>query len=99
MSFKKDLNLQRSDIIIIGDYKYLIYSLKKENVELLPISDILNGEDISVIPKILACYASLEEHSKVDRFELFCLMDQNNPLIKIALENFLKDEETRSWKN
>lgn len=99
MSFKKDLKLQRSDIIIIENYKYLIYSLNKDNVELLPIDAILNGEDIPVVPRIIMDYSHLEQHSKVDRFELFCLMDQNNPLIKIALENFLKDEETRSRKN
>ena len=68
-------------------------------VELLPINAILDGEELSIIPKIIVSYASLKTHRKVDRFEVFCLFNQNNPLVKTALENFFLKQATSEFQN
>lgn len=99
MSSKKDVDLQSSDIILLGNQKYIVYSLKKDIIELLPITLLLDGENPDIIPKIIIPYASLEKYSKIDKYELFCLINQNSPLIKEVVENYLKNETQRSWKD
>lgn len=99
MSLKKDLNLHCADIVMVQGYKYLIYALARNHAVVLPIDNILKGKEMKVIPKIEMDYTSLQEHVKIDQFELFCLLNQTNPLIKKTLEQFLDNEKQRNWEN
>jgi hypothetical protein len=86
--------LKRSDIIKIGNNKYLIFSIEKDELEVLPIDHLLElDEPADVIPKMKISYSSLTDYEKVNKTEILYLINQKNPLIKRALKNFFKDEE------
>jgi len=86
--------LKRSDIIKVGNHKYLIFSKEKDGLEVLPIDLLFElDEPVDVIPKMKISYDSLTNYQKTDKNEIFYLINQKNPLIKRALKNFFKDEE------
>ncbi len=90
-------SLKKTDLIKIGDYKYLIYKCRKDSFEILPIDKMLNGSDAisDFIPKISICKDILINYEKLDSFEILCLLNQSNPLVKEMLELFLDRESKK----
>jgi len=85
-------NLKKSDIIIIGKYKYLIYKITKKMVDLLPIDELFEEEgSVELIPKLSVATESIDNYTKLDSYEILCLLNQTNPLIVESLEYFLEN--------
>jgi len=86
--------LNKLDIILINEYKYIVYRVTRKSVELLPISNLLGRErPIDVIPKISIDIDSLGPYEKIDRYEILYLLNQTNPLIIESLEYFFENEK------
>lgn len=86
----KKIILKKNEIIKIGKYKYVVYKLGKDSVELLPIDEMLESKDISpIIPKIKVGKEYLKTYQKMDNYELLWLLNQPNPLIREVIESFL----------
>ena len=95
----KDCTLKRFDIIKVDKSKYIVYELTKTLAYLLPIDFILeNSKPAELVPQFLVSRKSLAGYEKLDSDELLYLINQKNPLIVEALENFL-NEEDKSRKN
>ena len=89
-------SFKKHDIIKIGKYKYVIFNLKKEDVELLPIDDMLTKDEIiEFIPKITIKKENIAHHQRLDNFEIFYLVNQSNPLIKKVVEGFLDSKHKK----
>jgi hypothetical protein len=58
---------------------------------------MLNGSDAisDFIPKISICKDILINYEKLDSFEILCLLNQSNPLVKEMLELFLDRESKK----
>jgi hypothetical protein len=86
--------IERADIIVVGNHKYVIHKITRKNIELLPIDLLLESdESIDLIPKLTISQESLSSYTKVDNYELLYLLNQKNPLIVEALSYFLENAE------
>jgi hypothetical protein len=87
-------SLKRYSIIKVLDRKYLILSLKKEEVVLLPLDNFLE-EDVGdrLIPKISLRYESLIGYQDIDQTELLYLLNEKNSLIKKALHHLFYERK------
>lgn len=88
-------SLKRYEIIKLGSQKYLVWMLKTNYAELLPISSILDEsiKALPFIPKMKIEYSSMVGHKKINEYELYCLMSNKHPLIKKAIEEFLNERK------
>ncbi len=91
-NIRKDLKIY--DMIKIGERKYLVLTLKKEKITLLPIDNFLKeGGEGEMITKLSLKYEVLNEYQKIDQTDLLYLLNEKNPLIKKALEYLLYERK------
>jgi hypothetical protein len=87
------LTLKKNDLVKIGEYKYIVYKFRRGQVELIPIDNLLDSEDqVNFVPKITIGKQHLMNHSKLDNLILFYLLNQQNPLIREVVEDFLENK-------
>ena len=91
---KKTGKFGKSDIVLIGKHKYLVYSVNSKMAEILPLDSFSkNVEKLSIVPKMTISTKDLNTYTKVDSFELYCLLNEKNPLLLETLEYFLENEK------
>lgn len=89
----KNLTLKKNDVVKVGNYKYIVYRFRKDNVELIPIDNMLESDDpVKFVPKMTIEKCLLTNHKKLDNWILFYLLNQTNPMIKEVLEKFLEKQ-------
>lgn len=87
---KKELKV--ADIIIRNDNKYLICKLSGDLIEMISIDRMLENADFkpTLIPKLEVEYDKLGKYVKIDNSEIFCLLNQDNFLIRKIIEKYLE---------
>lgn len=90
----KDITLRKFDLIQVGKYKYIVFDIKRNTVDLLPIDNLLdNDKPIDMIPMFSFEKKTISSHIKIDSNEFFYLLNQTNPLVIEALKSFLENEK------
>lgn len=82
---------------MIGQYKYVIYKFGKNEVELIPIDEMLDSEEpVLLVPKLKTNKKSIiNSHKKLDDYNLLYLVNQVNPMVKKVVEDFLEKESRK----
>lgn len=87
----KKIKLKKNDLIQIEDEKFLVVSMNKLHVELLPMNvffdDNLVGGDSNLKFKIRK--VCLHEYEILDSFELLYLLNETNPILKKAIQDLM----------
>ena len=89
--------LKKTNLIKIGQNKYLIYRCKKESFEIVPIDGFLDNSKYSTdfVPIINISKNNIISYERLDDYEILCLVNQKNPLIKGLVEKFLDNQSKR----
>jgi hypothetical protein len=95
----KKKTLRKTNLIKIGEYKYLIYRCKKHSLEIVPVDGFLNDpKNMSdFVPIINISKDHMANYEKLDDYEILCLINQKNPLIKGLVQNFLDKQSKRRF--
>lgn len=91
----KKQNIYKSDIIMIDDYKFIVYNIGTKYIELLPISQILESEHDKghdIVPRMKLKKNNISKYKKIDNFEIYLLMNNKNSLIIETIAHFLENE-------
>lgn len=87
---------KKYDLIEINSEKYLITSIKKDNLELLPIYHLLR-EDVDsesiILLRLAMDYAMIKKFKKLKKNDLLFLVNQTNPFILAALEKYFHERK------